>query len=502
VSAVLVAGLLAAPSTARQARGAPPPEWAENPGAWPAHNHDLANTRATVHTAINSRTVAQLKVKWRFALAGTSSFGAFASTPIVLGDTVYLQDLRSNVYALDRASGRLRWKHVFDQPNVGPNGVSYGWGRLYGATPTNAFALDPGTGALMWSRRIVRNEHEGIEIAPQLYDGTVLFSTVPSNVTGSYRPGTLGVVWALDAATGDPRWKFDTVEGGAALWGKPEVNGGGGLWYPPAVDEHGRVFLAVGNPAPFPGTKDYPNGSSRPGPNLYTNSLVALDGSTGKLLWYRQAAPHDLRDYDLAISPILTRVRRGGTGTRIVITAGKMGKVYAYRAGDGRRLWTVAVGRHQNDTGPLTNEYVPVYPGTLGGVETPMALAGRRVFVPWVDLATQTSATSSNGTDPLSDGRGGFTALDTATGALLWQRRLPSMAFGAATVANDVVFTSTYDGTIYAFAIATGRQLWKARARAGINSFPAIAGGTLFVGAAAPGFFEHPRFELIAYSLG
>jgi alcohol dehydrogenase (cytochrome c) len=76
------------------------------------------------------------------------------------------------------------------------------------------------------------------------------------------------------------------------------------------------------------------------------------------------------------------------------------------------------------------------------------------------------------------------------------------MAFGAATVANDVVFTSTFDGTIYAFATATGKQLWKTRARAGINSFPAIAGRMLLVGAASPAFFEHPRFELIAYALG
>ena len=100
----------------------------------------------------------------------------------------------------------------------------------------------------------------------------------------------------------------------------------------------------------------------------------------------------------------------------------------------------------------------------------------RRVFVPWVDLATKTSATSSNGTDPLREGRGGFTALDAASGSVLWQHRLPSMVFGAATVANDVVFTSTYDGTIYAFATASGKLLWKAKARAGINSFPAIAG--------------------------
>jgi alcohol dehydrogenase (cytochrome c) len=488
-------------SLASGREGRPPPEWAARGGDWPAHNHDLSNTRATMGSAIDSRSVAKLKLKWRFAFTGTSSFGAFASTPIVLADTVYLQDLNSNVYALDRATGRVRWKHLFDEPNVGPNGVSYGWGRLYGATTSSAFALDPGTGRLLWSRRLTRNDHEGIEIAPQLFDGTVLFSTVPSNVTGSYRPGALGVVWALDAATGAPKWQFDTVEGGARLWGAPEVNGGGGVWYPPAVDSHGRVFLSIANPAPFPGTKDSPNGSSRPGPNLYTNSLVALEGRTGKLLWYRQAVPHDVRDYDLEISAIVTRLPIAGKTTEVVITAGKMGRVYAYRAADGKPLWSVPVGRHENNEGPLPADPVVVYPGTLGGVETPMALAGRRLLVPWLDLATRESATSLKGLDRLSNGRGGLTALDAASGKVLWQHRLPSVDFGAATVSNDVVFTSTYDGTISAFDVATGRLLWTTMARAGINSFPAIAGKLLLVGAAAPGFFAHPRYELNAYSL-
>jgi glucose dehydrogenase len=117
---------------------------------------------------------------------------------------------------------------------------------------------------------------------------------------------------ALDAATGKPKWTFNTVADGAKLFGTPKVNSGGGLWYPPAVDSQGRVFISVANPAPLYGTTKFPNGSSRPGSNLYTDSLVALDGQTGKRLWSRQTVPHDLRDYDLQIPAILATVPVGG----------------------------------------------------------------------------------------------------------------------------------------------------------------------------------------------
>jgi glucose dehydrogenase len=113
--------------------GEPPPEWAANAGSWPAHNHDLSNTRATTQSTINSQTVSQLKVKWTFRFKGASAFGIFAFTPIVLNGTLYLQDLNSNVYALDRSTGKLKWKHAFNKPSEGPNGVSYGIGRIYGA---------------------------------------------------------------------------------------------------------------------------------------------------------------------------------------------------------------------------------------------------------------------------------------------------------------------------------------------------------------------------------
>jgi outer membrane protein assembly factor BamB len=329
---------------------------------------------------------------------------------------------------------------------------------------------------------------------------------VPGNASSFYKGEGDGIVWALDAATGKAKWKFNTISDGAKLFGNPKINSGGGLWYPPAVDNQGRVFISIANPAPLYGTPKFPNGSSRPGPDLYTSSLVALDGQTGKLLWYRQAIPHDVRDYDLMIPGIIATVPIQGVQTEVVLVAGKMGKVYAYRADNGRRLWTLSVGKHQNDTGPLPRKLVDIFPGDLGGVETPMAFADTRLFVPWLDFPTRARATGLPGgiagsVAGLSSGRGGFTAVDAATGKVLWQHKLTSMDFGAATVANDVVFTSTYAGTIYAFDTESGKTLWSTKAPAGINSFPAIDGDTLLIGAAAPGFLKKPQFELIAYSL-
>ena len=481
--------------------GKPPPEWAGS--SWPTHNHDLANTRATTSTPINSQTVSKLKVKWRFTFKGLGASGAFASSPIVLNNTVYLQDLASNVYALNRSDGKLLWEHRFNEPNVGPNGVSYGYGRLFGATETKAFALDPATGKVLWSRRLTRNSNEGIDMAPQLYDNTVLVSTVPGNTSSFYKGNGVGGVWALDAATGQAKWRFSTVSDGAKLWGHPSVNSGGGIWYPPAVDGQGRVFLSVANPAPLYGTPKFPNGSSRPGPDLYTDSLVVLNGQTGKLLWYRQAIAHDLRDYDLVIPAILSTVPIRGVQTPIVMVAGKMGKAYAFRSDNGQPLWNVSVGRHQNDTGPLPGNPTTIYPGDLGGVETPMAYADSRLFVPWVDFGARASASGLAGgfATNFGSGRGGLAAIDASTGKVAWQQKLPSMDFGAATVANDVVFTSTYAGQIYAFDTQTGNMLWTSQAPAGINSFPAVDGDTLLVGAGAAGFAKNPQYQLIAYSL-
>ena len=493
-------------STSSQASavGQAPPEWAANAGSWPAHNYGLSNTRATTNTDINATNVAKLTPKWRFKLPYIGQFGAYTSNPIVLDGVVYIEDPDSDVYALNQQTGAVMWKHLYKSvtPSGGPNGLALGYGLLFGATEGAAFALNPKNGAQVWMHKLIGNKLEGIDMTPQLYDGKVLISTIPGSSTNFYQGGAFGTVYSLDAKTGKTVWSFQTVKGGAKLFGNPKVNSGGGLWYPPSVDSHGRVFLSVANPAPLYGTPKFPNGSSRPGPNLYTDSLVALDGQTGKLLWFRQAIPHDLRDYDLMIPAITATIPIQGVQTEVELVAGKMGKAYAYRADNGQHLWTRSVGKHQNDTGPLPSKPIDVFPGIFGGVETPMAYAANRLFVPWLNFPTHASASGiAGGLGNFKTGTGGLTAIDAGTGKVLWQNKLPSENFGAATVANNVVFTSTYAGTIYAFDTKTGKTLWTAKAPAGINSFPAVTKDLLIVGAGGPGNLKNPQYQIVAYSL-
>jgi alcohol dehydrogenase (cytochrome c) len=503
VAVVAAAAIVAGASSHGLANGTPPPEIGEFAATgWPAHDYDLSNSRANLQTSINASNVATLKQKWAFKLPYSGAFGGFTSNPIVLNNVVYIEDPDSNVYALDESTGAVKWVHKYKSvtPSGGPNGVAFGYGLLYGATENKLFALDPTTGKQVWiSKQLTTSKTEGIDMAPQVFGNKVLISTIPGSSTSFYAGNAYGKVYALDAKTGKVDWMFSTVKGGQTLWGNSKVNSGGGLWYPPSVDSQGRVFLGVANPAPWPGTVKYPNGSSRPGPNLYTDSLVALNGDTGKVLWYQQVTPHDLRDYDFQIAPIITTIN----GTEAVIGAGKSGKVVAFRADNGKRLWTLNVGVHQNDSGPQLAKKARAYcPGALGGVETPMASSGGTVFAPWVDLCFK--GTSSNGYVgglQISKGKGGLAAIDATTGKITWSHKYPTLDVGAATIANDVVFTETYDGTIYAYNAKTGAQLWKTKAPNGINSFPAITKTMFIVGAGAPSGSKTAKNEIVAYSL-
>jgi alcohol dehydrogenase (cytochrome c) len=459
---------------------------------WPLPNGDLAGTRATAGSPIDAGNANELRVRWRFAFTAKPDFsGVFASTPVAGGNTVYVQDLRSNVFALERSTGALRWTRRYDAQNDGPNGLVVDDERVYGATDSDAFGLDAATGRELWRRHLTGPTEQFVDIAPVVWEGFVFLSTV------GFPPFGRGAIYALDAATGAVRWKFVTIK---YPWRYPLEAGGGGLWFPVSVDSHGRLYGGNSNPGPWGGSPKRPNGGAFPGPALYTDSLLVLDARTGRLLWHDQVTPHDVRDYDFQATPVLATVE----GRELVFGAGKAGRVIAWDSETRRRRWTAVVGLHRNDLGPLPRRRVTVCPGLLGGVETPMAYADGRLFVPVVDLCGWGSAVARQlltTVDP-TKGRGRLVALDAASGRTLWERRLPSPNFGCATVSNDVVFTSTYDGTMYAFAAADGMLLRRIQLRAGTNACPAIAGDLLLVGAGVPrvhGVRSTP--ELVAFGV-
>jgi alcohol dehydrogenase (cytochrome c) len=121
---------------------------------WLLPGGDLSGTRAAAHSSITAANVHRLRPVWRFALTGPrTATGIFSSPPVADDDTVYVEDLRSNVFALDRDTGKIRWAHHYDAPNEGPNGIAVEGGRVYGATDTDAFALAAANGRELWRRR-------------------------------------------------------------------------------------------------------------------------------------------------------------------------------------------------------------------------------------------------------------------------------------------------------------------------------------------------------------
>jgi outer membrane protein assembly factor BamB len=469
---------------ARNDGGGTAPAW-----AWP--NGDLSSTRAAAGSTITARSVGRLRVAWRFHVAGKGAgFGLLSSTPLLAKGVAYVQDTSSSVYALDAGTGRPLWVRREQAPNDGPNGLALVGDRLYGATDTTAFALDASSGRPVWGTRLAGRTEQFINIAPVVDRGRVYVSTV------GFPPGGRGAIYALDAATGKRLWRFDTIR---EPWRNP-IAGGGGAWQPLSVDAQGGVYAGIANPGPWGGSPRYPNGAWYRGQTPYTDSLVALDGVSGRLRWYDQVLQHDVRDYDFQLSPILA----SAGGRDLVIGAGKGGLVVAWDRSTHERIWERAVGTHRNDVGLLPRTPVEVCPGLFGGALTPMAYSEGRVFVPVVELCMKESAvrTTSVLQRPPEAGTGVIAALDAATGRPLWTRKLPSAPFGCATVANDVVFAPTYDGRIYALAAATGAILWSDRARAGINGCPSVAGDTLLVPAGAPHrAFARAVPELIAYRL-
>jgi outer membrane protein assembly factor BamB len=476
---------------------------------WSTPNGDLFNHRVA-DSSISAANVSRLTRTWTIPITSSlahslnpaGQFGFFASTPVIGPNGVgYFQDAANNVWAADIATGKVLWRHDYNRPNEGPNGLTLDHGVLYGTAATMAFALNAATGREVWhtgrlidtaaqGRRALKvgakegvrsiagvsPVGQGLNFAPQVSGGHVIVST-------SGQP-TGGVLYALSAATGHKLWSLHEVVrprdrplGGAA--------GTAGAWNAPAIGPDGTIYLGLGNPY-----RDNEQGIDHPTSLLYDNSVIAVNPATGKVKWHFQGVPNDFYDWDMQISPIFTRVDH----RNVIVAGGKMGDVYELDAATGRLIFKVRVGKHDghdNDSvRALHHRFHPkypyrVYPGDLGGIETNAASDGKVAYVSTVNLYQTRPGPSAviAGQQPFGQATGDEVAIDLRTGKVLWSTKLPSPPFGAATISNDLVFTTTYNGRVIAFSRATGKIVWQGKLPGGSNSPLVIQGNTLIAAA-------------------
>jgi outer membrane protein assembly factor BamB/plastocyanin len=472
-----------------------PPEYTDAETNWPSQNGDLSATRQAVGSTISSETIGELGTAWSYPVTINAAYGALVAAPSIAGNMLYQQDALSNIYAINLDSGETAWtiEHNEPVPSGGPNGTALGYGHLVYTVggPADVIAVKADTGEQVWSTNVQGFRHEGITISPLVYDSTVYVSTIPGTPEAFYQGNQRGFLIALDLIDGSVLWYFDTTVDN--LWGSDggnaRINSGGGLWHPPSVDEEGNLYVGIGNASPYPGVPEFPAGSSRPGDNDYANAIIRIDPDRAAVDWFVNVKPHDLFDLDNQLTPILTTASINGEDQKIVITSGKHGLVAAFNQETGEEYWRTAVGLHQNDDLQELpeDEFVEVLPGTLGGVETPLAYAEGVVYAPIFNMSTFYNA---SGLDPASIDFAGATgqlvALDVTNGEILWDVEQPTGTLGGALVANDIVFTGGLDGVVRGYNTADGTQVFSYQTAAGLNAPFAASGDYLLVPAGGP----------------
>jgi alcohol dehydrogenase (cytochrome c) len=492
-------------------------------------NGSYAQTRYHLANQINTSNVGRLKPAFVFQTAVLESM---ETAPIVVDGIMYLTTSYNHVYAIDAATGQEYWHYKHKQGPVttyccGPNnrGVAIMNDRVYmGTLDAKLLALDAKTGKVLWSTQIADPELGYSEtMAPVAVNGKILIGTNG----GEY--GIRGFVKAYDANDGKLLWTFHTIpeKGHEGVWAVNDATGrnmlrdiaaekkqladkggdfyktlGGGVWMAPAVDkETNTVFFVVGNPSP-----DL-YGKERPGDNLYTDSIVAVDLNTGQHKWHYQYVAHDVWDLD-AVSPvILTEAKdKSGNMRKVAIHGGKTGHVYVHDRATGELIrFSEAMVPQENMWVLPTSSGARMLPGANGGVEwSPMAFNPKTRLVYAANLHQPMTyhveeAKYPGGklwlggafkVIPSEKQWGRLAAVNVDTGKMAWKVDTEQPLIGGVlTTAGDLVFNGEGNGWFSAFDANDGKKLWSFNCGAGVNA-PAVSytvDGKQYVAVAAGG---------------
>jgi alcohol dehydrogenase (cytochrome c) len=455
---------------------------------WPVFGRDRDNTRFATQDEINTENVGELGEAWSTGL-GPDQY-LMESFPLVIGENVYVTTSTDEVMSINGKTGHKNWTYTpevdFSQSTgVGGYGITVNrgvaaeGGKLFVLTFDNKLqAISQKTGERLWSSQVEDPATGAYEsMAPTAYDGKVYVG-----VSGS-EDGVRGKISAYDQKTGKELWTFYTVPEAGTKW-VPKGGGGGTIYMPPTVDaETGTVYVGTGNPAPVL------VGAKRPGKNLYTDSILALDADTGKLKWFHQEEAHDLWDYDAESPVVLFNVEIEGEMKRGVAEAGKNGLLFLLDAETGEDLFPPVgfVKRHHT---PPTKKGTLECPGAVGGSQySPLAYSPetQAVYVSGINLCMYLKVeyeSKENGEKEFAGDRvvpkdtkktGTFTAVGVNTGKVLWKHDMPTPMDGGATAsAGGLVFTGDQQGILYAFDAKTGDDLWQGDLKLAFGTAPVI----------------------------
>ena len=477
------------------------------PHNWLTYSGGYSGQRYSTLRQIDPGNVKNLEMKW---MLQNQVFGPWESSPLVVDGVMYLTQRPNDVMAIDARTGRMFWLYRYPTPTdfrvcCGANNrglAILGDALFMGTLDAHLVAVDARNGRLLWNVKVAEHTHGySVSLAPLVVKDKVIIGV------GGGEYGIRGFVAAYEPATGKEVWRFNTVpapgEPGSESWsGEAWKTGGGSLWvtgsYDPSLN---LTYWGTGNPGP-----DF-NPAQRPGDNLYTDSVVALDADTGKLKWHFQFTPGDAYDWDATQVPVLVDTNWRGAPAKLLMLANRNGFFYVLDRSSGKFLLGKPFVKQNWASGldesgrPIQTPQPPgatTWPGQQGGTNwySPSYSPRTGLFYvsAWEDVGgvyrSQESVykpggnfmgggyratpaapeapvppnirrpTINNWTD--AAGHGAVIAIDPATGERRWTFRMYDLTdSGILTTASDLLFTGGRDGYFQALDARTGTLLWK-----------------------------------------
>jgi alcohol dehydrogenase (cytochrome c) len=455
---------------------------------WLYASKDYTGQRFVDLRQITPKNAGQLRAA---CIYRSNNAGATQTNPLVYKGVMYLT-IDKAIVAIDAATCRERWTYNWEPKGgvLSPanRGVALKDGRVVRGTADGyLIAVDMDKGTLLWSQKIAdAKSSQYLSMPPLIYEDLVIYGPAGADW------GAKNWIGAFKLATGEQVWRFNLIpndgEPGADTWKDPKAreHGGGSLWTPLSLDvAKGVLYVPVGNPSP----DFYPD--VRPGTNLYTNSAVALDVKTGKLLWYKQFDPNDANDRDLSqVSPLFSATVKGKP-RKLLTVSGKDGLLRMLDRDSHDVLYELAITTRTDFDKVPTVAGAHGCPGLLGGMEwngPAYNPATKTLYVATVDWcgtftkSDQAPEFTENAhyyggavtPDPREQAKGWLQAIDAATGTMRWRQQWPTpLVAGITATSGGMLFTGDLNNDFLAIDASNGKTLYR------FNTGGSVGGGVI-----------------------